>query len=464
MNLVDLPGTVEYPEDLRARTHELVSRYISEHQESSLFIAVIKADSSPRKCGVMQHIEEHNAAGRTVGCFTFCDKLDTDEDFELLKGWLANTPDAPESIPLEPYGYVATMNKELRKKNATETNHHRLIRQAQKEPGWFRDEGFDTEMEEGKVTALALVNKIGTMYTTYVLSTFVPTTVARLGQEYLQCTLRREALGAVPSPGDLAPGSAQLAQLREAALATAHRLITPCFEQSVAQYAATTLAGLQQAVDAALPAAQAVGIDGVDAVLASARQAVATACTHAIAAREGGGACLDACAAAINGDTELPFALQRFPQLMARLLALCTDEAPHIAEDVLPRANALVASALRWDSPFIELGYDLEAVPAAATVTVVGRTQLLGRLLYLFTSGFVVPSSADLDAKLRRLVDTVFADNAQEREASLCRPWRPLRPLTCVCRTAAVLQSHTVVCIVGVGGVGEGLLRRGHFL
>ena len=57
MNLVDLPGTIEYPADMKERTHGIVRQYINEKQDSSMFIAVIKAESGPRKCGVMQHVK-----------------------------------------------------------------------------------------------------------------------------------------------------------------------------------------------------------------------------------------------------------------------------------------------------------------------------------------------------------------------------------------------------------------------
>ena len=136
MNLVDLPGTVELGEE-RERTHGLVSKYITENQDSSMFIVVVKADGSPTKCGVLRHISEHGAEGRTIGCFTFCDKMDTEEEYDLMRGWLSNSPEAPDSFPLKPYGYVATTNKPPKKSRTggpAESNWARLLRQAQKEP------------------------------------------------------------------------------------------------------------------------------------------------------------------------------------------------------------------------------------------------------------------------------------------------------------------------------------------
>ena len=145
MSLLDLPGTVEYPDDLRDQTHGLIDRYITQNRDSSTFLLVIKADSTPGGAGAMRHVMQHGVADRTIGVFTFCDKLDGDEDRQLLRGWLLQRPDAKDNVPLEPYGYVATMNKELASR-PDESNHARLVRQALKEPAWFRDEGFDEEI------------------------------------------------------------------------------------------------------------------------------------------------------------------------------------------------------------------------------------------------------------------------------------------------------------------------------
>ena len=323
MNLVDLPGTVEHPKELRDSTHGLVSKYISEYKDSSMFIVVVKADGNPRNCGVMQHIETHDVASRTVGCFTFCDKLDTEEDVAMLKGWLSNQSSQIDSIPLEPYGYVATMNKEVRKKNVDETNHSRLMRQAQQEPKWFRDEGFEDQIADGTATAPALVNKIGTMYTEYVLRTFLPATIGQLGLQHQISGLRREMMGVPAAPGDLA--NTPLFNLRKAAVATTLRLIEPVFHKAQAQYDSNTLARLKQALHAAIPETSTVGIRDVQKTLDAVRRAVVAACAPVSASVLDGWE--DSCKAALSDDAA-PFRLQRFPQLVARLTAFCTAGGP----------------------------------------------------------------------------------------------------------------------------------------
>ena len=82
MNLVDLPGVVHSGAN-KEPTHALVSKYIAENQDSSMFIVVARADKSPTACGVFDHVAEHGAKGRTVGCFTFCDKVDDEVQIDL---------------------------------------------------------------------------------------------------------------------------------------------------------------------------------------------------------------------------------------------------------------------------------------------------------------------------------------------------------------------------------------------
>jgi len=245
MNLVDLPGTVEYPDDLREQTHYLIDEYITQNRASSTFLLVIKADSTPGGSGAVRHVMQHGVVDRTIGVFTFCDRLEGAEDRQLLLGWLMNEPDAKDNVPLEPYGYVGTMNKELASK-PDESSHARLLRQAQKEPGWFRDEGFDAEIAAGRVGTQVLVNKINELYITHVRRTFVPRTVGRLLPEHELCDVRLADLGLPASPGDLS-SQPQIDELRNAAVAATVSLLDPCFDAAVEDFAASTLAGLEVA-------------------------------------------------------------------------------------------------------------------------------------------------------------------------------------------------------------------------
>ena len=413
MNLVDLPGTVEYPDDLREQTHYLIDEYITQNRASSTFLLVIKADSTPGGSGAVRHVMQHGVADRTIGVFTFCDRLEGAEDRQLLLGWLMNEPDAKDNVPLEPYGYVGTMNKELASK-PDESSHARLLRQAQKEPGWFRDEGFDAEIAAGRVGTQVLVNKINELYITHVRRTFVPRTVGRLLPEHELCDVRLAELGLPASPGDLSL-QPQIDALRNAAVAAAVSLLGPSFDAAVEDFAASTLAGLEVALQQALPASTSMGIRDLQAQLSTLIAQAIGACTAAVASFND--SWVGRYSEALRDDAP-PFRLQRFPGLVARLAELCAAEAPHLAAGTLEAATAFVERALRIDGPYVELDFALQARPATVTVSVACR-KIIGTVLGIFTAGLVVPSPARIAESVAAMARDVFGDREQEREA--CR-------------------------------------------
>ena len=410
MNLVDLPGVVEYPDDLRDQTHGLIDHYICENQESSTFLLVTKADSTPNQSGAMRHVMQHGVANRTIGVFTFCDKLDGDEDHHLLQGWLTNRPDAPDNVPLEPYGYVATMNRELKSK-PDESNHARLLRQAQKEPAWFREEGFDEEIAAGLVTTQALVGKINSMYIDHVLETFLPGTTAHLLLEHSRCDLRCKELGLPASPGNLV-SEAGLDKLRVAASETASRLLIPCFDAAIDKFAAHTLADLQIMLNMSLSAPVTTGIHNVKAHLSELTNNATVVCTAAVQALSGWW--FEQYSKTL-GDDMPPFRLQRFPGFVARLGELCAAEAPHLAPGTVEEATVFLERALLMDGRYVNLDFSLSTKPATVTISI--NESIVSTVLGIFASGFVVPLGAALDAKLTAIANDAFADSSQECEA-----------------------------------------------
>ena len=203
MNFVDLPGMVAHPPERKELTRQLVSEYMADHADSSTYLAVIKADTAPHSSEAIGQVFAHGVANRTIGVFTFCDKLDEGEERDMMLRWLHNDPSTADGVPLEPYGYVVTMNKELKKASADETNHARLLRQAHREKAWFKEEGFEEEVRDGLASTAALVAKIQTMYKEYALGTFLYSTVGRLLSESRTLEAGLMELGLPPSPGNL---------------------------------------------------------------------------------------------------------------------------------------------------------------------------------------------------------------------------------------------------------------------
>ena len=343
---------------------------------------------------------------------TFCDKLDSDEEFDLLRGWLSNSPHAHDAVPLEPYGYNVTVNKEARSQGSGESNQSKLVRQAQNEPGWFDREGLGAECAAGKAIAQALMNRVGTMYTEYVLSTFVPGTMGRLGQELLRCELERTEMGVPASPGTLTAGPTLMA-LQRGAMDRARALLRPLFDRAMAEYMTGSLVELQRALNEAIPERSTVGVQEVETLLARMVQTVGNVCAAAAASQAGSWAA--AVDAALQDDVG-PFRLQRFPRLFGRLRALCAAETLHLAENAVARAEAVAVAALSWDSDFVELERALVADPPHVVVKVQRKQVVIGRLAHVLAPSFVVPSEGRLEALLDAVVSENFAVGGQERE------------------------------------------------
>ena len=202
MSLVDLPILVSYPETLRQETQALVNKYVSDHGSNSIFLVVVRADSSPRTSESVRIVMQSKLENRTIGVLTFCDKLHTDEDHELLRQVLSNSKESKECVALEPFGYVATTNQEPRKKQ-NENNRSRLLAQARNEIRWFEEEGYAEEIAAGIVTTTALIRKIGTMYSRYVQETFLPQTLRKIVMKVQEKKFLQRNLGVSASPGNV---------------------------------------------------------------------------------------------------------------------------------------------------------------------------------------------------------------------------------------------------------------------
>eukprot|EP00041_Stephanoeca_diplocostata_P002415 m.26379 g.26379 ORF g.26379 m.26379 type:complete len:1069 (+) comp13313_c0_seq3:164-3370(+) len=409
INLVDLPGTVEHPADLRTSTHALVNQYMSEHSADSMYLVVNRADSSPNSSGVMQHISENNTADRSIGVLTFCDKLDTGGvDYRLLRGWVHNAPDTPDNVPLEPHGYVAVMNAEPLNARG-ESNHARLVRQAQSEEPWFRGHGLGDLVDDNKAGAGALIGRINDMYIAHVFNAFVPDTMQRLLVERADCDAECDRLG---QPSCIEQAN-ECAALREAAQEVAQTLLEPCFARAHEAFATQILASVQSTLLEAIPENTSTCMRTFADALAEVRRAVLTAC-------RGIDAMLSAhwetqTTEALANDA-LPFRLQRFPDYVDRLRTYCASVTPHLAPGTMDTVEAFVARALAIDSPWVTMDFSLGEYPAATTVQY-RREQIVGTVVGLIARGYVEPTVDELTTTVSTTAQESFADGRFEVEA-----------------------------------------------
>ena len=86
-----------------------------------------------------------------------------------------------DSVALQPYGYVATMNAPIDDEDDKEaSNYSRLRKVAMAEPSFFEQSGLGDLIASGHASAGHLITRVNTMFMEYVHATWVPTTIAKL--------------------------------------------------------------------------------------------------------------------------------------------------------------------------------------------------------------------------------------------------------------------------------------------
>lgn len=119
LDLVDLPGLVQSPEEKALETQKIYERQIFEKNQS-LYLAVVPASARPNANAAVSFIQKHGLTERTCGVFSKCDEhMDADElRAKTLNEDTAEGEPAAEmgSVDFE-YGWVASMLKRLEERN-----------------------------------------------------------------------------------------------------------------------------------------------------------------------------------------------------------------------------------------------------------------------------------------------------------------------------------------------------------
>ena len=166
LDLVDLPGVVlnaaaGEPDDMPQQTKQLVNDHIDRHKDHSVFLGVVDATSAPNSSVGLQLLREKGALDRTIGVITMCDYAGAPQQKTKLRNRLEQKGDA---IPLNPHGYVATMNAPVEEDGDRRSNFEKLQAQAQNEPAWFKHAGFQDVVDAGYATSSALLSRINKLF------------------------------------------------------------------------------------------------------------------------------------------------------------------------------------------------------------------------------------------------------------------------------------------------------------
>ena len=192
IDLVDMPGLVSSPSDLKDQTRLLLQQHIARHEKYSMFLVTVPGDTSPNISIAMDVIQEMSLQEKTLGVFTMCDDIQPRKQ-DVFKERLHQLPcDTANghSANLLHRGWVATMNA---------PNHGdmdflpKIQQQANAESEFFSKNMPDLDPES--VTCRALVSRMNEMYTNHLKATWAPTTIDLIECAYESAQEQNSQLG-----------------------------------------------------------------------------------------------------------------------------------------------------------------------------------------------------------------------------------------------------------------------------
>ena len=358
MNFIDLPGIVDVPADLKAKTRALCTRFIKAGKDRSMFLAIIEATTSPRNSPALDLLLQQKLSARTIGVLTKVDRVE-EETFDDLVDRLDNKATVEDTVPLNPHGYVLTMNKALRAR-ANEDALQRLHRRASAEMAWFRENGEDLApgrnlVSEGKASTKALVAKIGHMYIDFVRETWLPRTVSRL-MFHLNVTAQSYRDLGIPISGD--------AKLPRSAARVVNKLCEKCRSDALQVFTTQDLKTLEQSLTAPLTKIE-VPLTHVQTHFEKVRKQLVQICRSTIPrVQQRYIACVDK----IFRDDSKPFRLQRFPKLIEMVKQYLFDRAPQIQDKAIEDVAAVVADMVGVRAWTTDVCRNLKATLPMATI------------------------------------------------------------------------------------------------
>ena len=252
LDMVDLPGLVSThvrgePENMRAMTADLVESYVRENNANSLYLVAVPATSAPNQSLAFEVVQKMGLHDRSIGVFTKSDKCDLRDESDGLGGLTDLRTkvyqQARDTVPLEQWGYVCTMNKpqDLSCKN----NYQALIDQSNEETQFFTDKNMSDLLGSSMAGCKALLTRVSIMFHDYLRSTWAPSTILLLREEVCDYRSKERALGFPRADVFLPPG--QSAEGGMDACLNQHEVMTLAIErahvllQEVSSHAMDTL-------------------------------------------------------------------------------------------------------------------------------------------------------------------------------------------------------------------------------
>ena len=403
MSLLDLPGLVEFPPELRKATYSLVEKYLDQHQDSSIVLLVNKADDNPNNSAALGIVKAKGLQARTVGVLTFCDRLEgfPSEEHTELRKMLAN----PEE--LQPHGFVAVSNRKCSVDG--ESNHYRLKMQGKKELDWIETNKLQQQLADKTVGSGSVVDKVGKMYSDYTQETFVPDTIALIVNKHQENHYEQVMIGLPASPGNL--GVSECAELRAAAIHCAEKSVAKITTQHMAIFENEILPGFQAQIQALLKTItlpvgklKAALIEMSNDLLKVLEQTVTDINDR-----------WDKLCNKICRADPLPFRPQRFPKFVNTFRTLCGSVLrQQITQEQTDKIGELFREALsECKLGYLQLNFDMDAEQKMVTASVEGFVQ---KAMGALVMGMQTPSKASVRTAIQSMVEELFAFEKQLQE------------------------------------------------
>ena len=436
IDLVDMPGLLAAPQELREKTRSLVERHIRSHGAYSMYLAVVPGAVAPNNSVVMDLVQTHHLQPKTFGVFTMCDEIPPRECARFKRRLERPPPDNVGGIALEPHGWVATMNRPGDKEA---NSFARLRAQAAAEVDFFR-KALPDLVSEDLATCGALMGRLKAMFLHYVQDSWAPATFRMLDEARRVAAVDNALLG-LP-----AFKAKDHAAARDAAVAAAKKILADLEPHWVEACCTAVLVPLkaqlavlaQQSLQGLAPCEVAGRlIEQKKAVLAAVKggaegwankwgEMLKAKLESKISTPPTNDAERDALLAAP------PFNLGRFPKFVAALLAGMEELLAARRAAILAAATVLAEAFYAPMSPWVKLQVRLDQGPTRlqyADVTVDGTQLVEGVVLEFLRCG--VPDGAAVARLLPAAVAGLkgaddWTEGCADRRAELGRRVRRL--------------------------------------
>jgi hypothetical protein len=243
IDLIDMPGFVSTPEDMKTKTRQLIESHISKHGQYSLFLATGRAIVAPNMSVAMEIVQDKQLQDRTIGVFTMCDHAMALRDFPrpFLERLNVSPRDDSGAVALEPHGWVCVMDAQ--EGNETEeserSNFARLKQQALAEEACMSAKMASAMKDSNAACGCrALIDEINTQFMQFLKESWGPKTVKLLCNALEDTSKENSALGL---PAFRVEGIEHAIKAREGAVAEANRLLERECEEPVQSFCTQVL-------------------------------------------------------------------------------------------------------------------------------------------------------------------------------------------------------------------------------